>query len=287
MNIAWLSQKVMHLVVNVLCNAGKNYLVFKPDGQAFRCQCHMDTPLGDMNNISEWIPNIDLSCPIMSECKRNHPEEWNMASRLDDCGNIAEQGTMAGQPYSEVVTRISLVGDKLRSPEEWCSLFDLLAKHYKKCWHRIEGGDPSEFQGIAQLIDKISFLGDHLFYVTDLSSKTTRIVDVLAKATVDCIQFIAIINPTTHGFNEIKTLGRLRLIHERGFRVSVVMPGNLGTFYFFEPFFEKISNRYGIPMAFLPETEFPKHMKERLASIMAMSDHSKFQRKEDTCFSGL
>lgn len=272
----------------MICNAGRNYLVFKPDGQVFRCQCHLETPLGDMNDLDQWIPQVNLSCPLMVECQSDHPGEWNRASRLDDQGEAIERGAMAGQPDNEVVTRIFLTGSEGRSPEEWCALFDRLARRYKKCWHRIEGGDPADFPGIAQLIEKVSFLGDHLFYVTDLSSRTTRIVDVLAKASVDCVQFTAVINPTTPGFSEVKVLGRLRLIHERGYEVNAIMPGTLETFYLFEPFFSKISGKYGIPMGFIPEIEFPEHMQEKLDALVKMSTLPTAAKVEDQdSFSGL
>jgi hypothetical protein len=114
-----------------------------------------------------------------------------------------------------------------------------------------------------------------------MSSRTTRIVDVLAKASVDCVQFTGIVNPTSPGFNEIKVLGRLRLIHERGFKVKAVMPGNLRTFYLFEPFFEKITNRYGIPMTFAPEVEFPEHMQKQLHVLVKMGDSSTAAKHED------
>jgi len=270
------------------CNAGRNYLIFKPDGTVFRCQCHSKTPLGDMGDLDQWIPQTARSCPIMEQCQRDFPNEWNRACRLDDQGVLIDQGTMAGQPDNEVVTKMSLVGENMRSPEEWCALFDRLARRYKKCWHRIEGGDPADFPGIAQLIEKVSFLGDHLFYVTNLSSRTTRLVDVLAKASVDCVQFTAIVDPTHPDFSEIKVLGRLRLIHERGFEVSAVMPGTFGTFHLFEQFFEKISGKYGIPMGFIPEADFPGHMQARLTALVEMGTLKTEAKAEDQeTFSGL
>jgi len=272
----------------MICNAGRNYLVFKSDGSTFRCQCHLEIPLGKIGDIDQWLPRVDLSCLIMTDCKTNHPGEWNRASRLDHLGIAIDQGTLAGQPDNEVVTRISLTGESECPPGDWCSLFERLARRYKKCWHRIEGGDPADFQGIAQLIEKVSFLGDHLFYVTDLSSRTTRIVDVLAKAAVDCVQFTVVINPTSPDFNEIKMLGRLRLIHERGYKVNAIMPGTLETFYLFEPFFNKINQRYDIPMTFHPRVEFPEHMKPKLDALVKMgSTLSKKKEKDKETFSGL
>ena len=265
----------------MICNAGRNYLVFKSDGQVFRCQCHLEFLLGDMSHIDQWITQVQLFCPLTETCENDHPGEWQRASRFDDKGNLIDKGVMAVQPENELVTRIFLTGNRERSSEEWCSLFDRLARRYKKCWHRIEGDDPANFQGIAQLIEKVSFLGDHLTYVTNFTSNTTRIVDVLAKASVDCVHFVAIIDPTSQEFNDIKMLGRLRLIHERGFKVHAIMPGTLGTFYLFETFFEKISNRYGIPMSFIPQIKFPEHMRDKLNAIVSMGAQSTTMKVND------
>lgn len=272
----------------MICNAGRNYLVFKSNGQVFRCQCHQETPLGDMGDLDQWFPQVALSCPLMEECQRSHPGEWHRASRLDDQGKAVDRGSLSGQPDNEVVTRIFLTGETMRSQEEWCFLFERLARRFKKCWHRIEGDDPADFPGIAQLVEKVSFLGDQLLYVSDLSSRKTRIVDVLSKASVDCVRFTAVVNPSAPGFNEIKVLGRLRLIHERGFKVNAVMPGNMATFYLFEPFFEKFSSKYGIPMTFIPEVEFPEHMQERLGILKQMgSSPAVSKTDEQDSFSGL
>lgn len=271
----------------MLCNAGRNYLVFHSDGQAYRCQCHLETPLGPIEEIDSWISKVQLDCSITRSCEENHRPEWDRTCRLAADGSVLDRGGQACDPNNEVMTRIQLNGESTRSPEDWCTLFDRLAKRYKKCWHRIEGQDPADFPGIARLVDKISFLGDQLYYVTDFSSRTTRIVDVLSKANPECVHFTGIINPTATNFDEIRFLGRIRLIKERGYSVCAIMPGTLVNLHLFDKFFAIISGKYGIPMAMLPEQVYPESVKTIVQKILEKGNIDQMNERKGDDFSGL
>lgn len=272
------------------CNAGKNYLVFYPGGQAYRCQCHTEVPLGSIEDIESWISDVSLECSISDTCEKDYESEWNRASRLSDDGKVIDRGNQSCDPHNEIVTRIQLVGEEIRSPEDWCILFDRLAKRYKKCWHRIEGHDPSDFPGISRLVEKISFLGDQLYYVTDLSSRNTRLVDVLAKANIDCTHFTCILDPTSAGFDEIKFLGRMRLIKERGYSVCVIMPGKLTNLPLFDRFFGLVYGKCGIPMGVVPHAGdcLSDYAQSLLQEVMAKGNlHEEQQTKPEDIFEGI